>query len=152
MSTKLETVQTESETLEVATGTDAPTDDDNAGESTTEVGNNEPESFPRSYVEKLRQESAEHRNKAKKVDQLSQRLVTAIVAKIGTLHDATDLPFSDDLLDDDGMPDEQKINEAVKQLASTKPHLVRIRPSGDVGQGSSSTQPSTSLLDVIQGR
>lgn len=152
MSTTTETHQSESETLEVETGTDAPTDADNAGGEATRQGNDDQETFPKAYVEQLRREAAEHRNKAKRSDELSRRLVTAIVARIGTLHDPTDLPFAESLLDDDGMPDDAKVTEAVKELAARKPHLVRIRPAGDVGQGSSSTQPSTSLLDVIQGR
>lgn len=148
MSTKLETDQSPSNDVEGDSGPETSTEEESPVDEATE----QPETFPKAYVEQLRREAAEHRNKAKKTDLLSQRLVTAIVAKIGTLHDATDLPFAESLLDDDGMLDEQKINEAVRELAITKPHLVRIRPSGDVGQGSSSTQPSTTLLDVIQGR
>ena len=52
----------------------------------------------------------------------------------GRLVDASDLPFSDGLLDDDGMPNAEKVREAVEALAANKPQLAAIRPTGDVGR------------------
>ncbi len=63
-------------------------------------------------------------------------MVTAYAAETGRLHDPTDLPATDDLAGDDGLPDPDKVTAAVEELIKTKPHLARIRPVGNVGQGS----------------
>lgn len=95
----------------------------------------EPETFDREYVQKLRDEAAGHRVKAKRADTLAARLATAYAAGTGRLADPTDLPFTEELLDDDGLVDEGKVSAAVDELITRKPHLARRRPSGDVGQG-----------------
>ena len=56
--------------------------------------------------------------KAKRVDALNARLSTAQAAVIGRLADPTDLPFTDDLLDGDGLVDEAKVHAAVEDLVS----------------------------------
>ena len=100
------------------------------------------EGFSREYVEELRRESAKHRQNAKKADELARRLVASYVTATGRLHDARDLAFSDDLLDSDGYPDVAKVSEAVEALIVTRPHLAKIRPVGDVGQGIHESSPS----------
>ncbi len=93
------------------------------------------ETFDREYVQKLRDEAAGHRVKAKRADALAAALVTAQAALTGKLADPTDLPFSGELLDDDGLVDEAKVRAAVDDLLARKPHLAARRPTGDVGQG-----------------
>jgi hypothetical protein len=93
----------------------------------------EPDTFPRSYVEELRAEAAEHRLRAKEADRLRDALRTAVLARAcdGILHDP--LPWSDDFDGEDGLPDPEKVREAAEGLAAEKPHLARVR--GDAGQG-----------------
>lgn len=110
-----------------------------------EPQDSEPDTFSRAYVEELRQEAAKHRTNSKKSDELSKRLVTSYVDATGRLHDSRDLAFSDDLMGDDGFPDPAKVNAAVEALIKDRPHLARIRPVGDVGQGFTGEQPPPGL-------
>ncbi len=111
----------------------------------------EPETFPAEYVRELREENAKHRTKAKRVDDLTQRLVTAYAEGTGRLADPTDLPVSDDLLDEDGTPDRAKVLAAVDELLTRKPHLAATRPVGDVGQGvRGDTTPMVSLAEMLR--
>ncbi len=98
------------------------------------------EQFSREYVEGLRKEAAEHRVKAKRADDLQQRLMDAAVREgtAGILEDEDDLRANrglTELVDADGFPDVEKVRAAAKELAEQKPHLARRRPSGDIGQG-----------------
>jgi len=99
----------------------------------------EPDVFQRDYVEQLRAEAAANRVKAKRADDLAARLVLAIAEGTGKLIDASDLAVSAEVLpefmDDDGMPDEAKVQEAVARLIAARPHLARPVFAGDVGQG-----------------
>jgi hypothetical protein len=55
--------------------------------------------------------------------------------------DPADLPFADEVLDDDGLVDEDKVHAAVDDLISRKPHLTARRPMGKVGQGARPRPP-----------
>jgi hypothetical protein len=109
------------------------------------------DTFSKEYVQRLRDEAAAHRVKAKRVDVVTQRLVTAMAAQTNRLADPTDLTYSDDLLDDDGLPDESKVAEAIEQLLATKPHLASRRPhDSDVGQGAQPESDTLSLADLLR--
>lgn len=106
------------------------------GEETPENGTDgvsegDPESFPRSYVEKLRGEAAAARVKAQKSEELAGALWEARVASLGRLADPTDLPMPEgaDPLDSDA------VSAAVDELLSRKPHLASRVPRGDAGGG-----------------
>lgn len=114
----------------------------------TPPGEAEPETFPRAYVEELREEAAGHRVKAQRADELSRRLTVAYAAATGRLADPSDLAYSDELLDDDGMPDQEKIAAAIDALVSRKPHLGR--PSGDIGQGFRGEEAPVSLAALLR--
>jgi hypothetical protein len=114
------------------------------------TGATEPETFDREYVQKLRDEAAGHRVKAKRTDALNARLATAQAALTGKLADPTDLPFTDDLLDDDGLVDEAKVRAAVDDLVQRKPHLAARRPTGDVGQGARPEAPEMGLASLLR--
>lgn len=120
-------------------------------EKASEAVTDDPETFPRAYVEQLRRENAEARVGAKKSDALAARLVTVLAGSTGKLADPSDLPYSDDLLDEDGMPDETKVLAAVDELLTRKPHLAATRPVGDVGQGArGETAGMMSLAELLR--
>ncbi len=110
----------------------------------------EQESFDREYVQKLRDEAAGYRVRAKRTDALNARLATAQAALTGKLADPTDLPYDDALLDDDGLVDEDKVRAAVDALIERKPHLAARRPTGNVGQGARPETPEIGLADLLR--
>jgi hypothetical protein len=115
--------QTSSVDSQGATGDDSGATDD------------EPDQFPRSYVEELRKENAAQRLKAKEADALREDLMTAAVQLMtaGVLRDPADLPVAPEFWGEDGRPDHEVIREAAEALAAAKPYLARAR--GKVGQG-----------------
>ena len=121
-----------------------------ADAATPEDASTEPESFDRDYVQKLRDEAAGHRVRAKRADALNARLATAQAALTGKLADPTDLPFTNDLLDDDGLVDEAKVRAAVDELLKRKPHLAARRPTGSVGQGARPEAPEIGLAAMLR--
>lgn len=119
---------------------------ENATEEKAEVETaEEPETFPREYVQKLRKESADHRAKAKDRDDLAQRLHTAQVAATGRLADPSDLAFDEALLDD-----EAALNAAIDALLEKKPHLASRMPKGDIGQGVGGGGDDVSLSALLR--
>ncbi len=130
--------ETETETLE----TPAP-DEPTESEPTPEP---EPDTFPRAYVEDLRKENADYRNRAKAADDLAKRLHTELVRATGKLADPTDMPFDAEHLED---PD--KLATSIDQLLSAKPHLKARRIVGAVGQGESGTTTGVDLLGIMRG-
>lgn len=122
----------------------------------TEESESDGDTFPRDYVEKLRQESAESRTARKDAEQQLAALqdayrglaVTQAVSDV--LADSTDLPWSDDYLDaETGLVDASKVRTAAEELALAKPHLARAR--GDAGQGYRSTNSGTvNLADMLR--
>ncbi|OKH65405.1 hypothetical protein [Mycolicibacterium mageritense] len=108
----------------------------------------EPETFPREYVEKLRTENGKYRQRAGEADSLAKRLHTELVRATGRLADPTDLPF-----DAEHLEGSDKLSLAIDELLESKPHLATRRPTGDIGQGNRG--PSTSgfsLLDMLKER
>lgn len=104
----------------------------------------EQETFPREYVEKLRQENGKHRQRAQQADDLANRLHVQLVKETGRLADPEDLDFSDEHLDD---PD--ALNAAIEELISRKPHLASRRPRGNIGQGQTSNSGGNVDLAAI---
>lgn len=95
-----------------------------------EAAQDDAETFPRDYVEKLRKEAAEARVKAKKADDLARELFTAKVTATGRLADPSDLAYDEALV-----ADADALNAAIDALLDAKPHLASRTPRGDVGQG-----------------
>jgi hypothetical protein len=104
------------------------------------------ESFPREYVENLRQENGRYRQRAQQADTYAQRLHLEMVRATGRLADPSDLAF-----DEEHLADPAALAAAVDDLLARKPHLATRRPSGDIGQGhqGSSSQPA-SLLQILK--
>ncbi len=123
---------------------------DGTDQEPAQTTDEEPETFDREYVQKLRDEAAGHRVKAKAADALRGALVTSYAAATGNLADATDLPYTDDLLDDDGMVDMQKVTAAVKELLARKPHLTARRPTGSIGQGARPESEAVGLASLLR--
>ncbi|KQH76239.1 hypothetical protein AO501_09500 [Mycobacterium gordonae] len=90
----------------------------------------EPDHFPRSYVEELRQENGKYRQRAQAGEAYAQRLHTELVRATGRLADPTDLPY-----DVEHLEDAAKLSNALDDLLTRKPHLANRRPFGDIGQG-----------------
>lgn len=107
----------------------------------------DPETFPREYVQDLRSENARYRDKAKTADQLAQRLHVALVAATGRLADPTDLPFDESHLADDG----DALTAAIDDLLERKPHLKSRRVVGDVGQGAGGASTDVDLAGLLRG-
>lgn len=105
---------------------------------TEEATEEEPETFPRKVVEDLRKENAAYRVKAARADDLVERLHTALVTATGRLADPSDLPFTEAQLEDAAA-----LDAALDALLTRKPHLASRKPSGDVGQGATSTGHGT---------
>ncbi len=143
---------------------DDPTTDDAAEETTREettegAGDEttEPDTFPRSYVQQLRDESARYRQRAGRVDELHRRLVETTIRSAAADHlaDPADLlMFTDeaDVLDEDGYPDADRIVTAARALVAQRPHLARRRPHGDIGQGATRTDDPANLAAILRAR
>lgn len=93
-------------------------------------GDDEADTFPREYVEKLRDENAKFRQRAQKSDELAHRLHRALVEADGRLQDPSDLEFTEEHLDDS-----EALTAALDDLLARKPHLAARKPSGSIGQG-----------------
>jgi hypothetical protein len=119
-----------------------------ADDTPTTDTEDEPDTFPREVVEKLRQENGKYRQRAQRADTYAQRLHTELVRATGRLADPSDLEFDESHLDD---PD--ALVAAVDDLLAKKPHLASRRPVGDIGQGNrgSSAEPF-SLLGLLKER
>ena len=137
MTTTEETTETEVDETEEAT-------EQEVDETTTEE-ETEPETFPLDYVQRLRQEAADARVKAKRTDTLATRLHAALVSATGRLADPSDLPF-----DDGHLEDADALKAAIDALLVAKPHLANRKPRGDVGQGQSGGSGTVDLAGMLR--
>ena len=131
-----EIVETDEPTLEP----DAPAE--TADEQTVDE---DADTFPRAYVDKLRKEAADARVKAKDRDEIAARLHTSLVAASGRLADPSDLPF-----DEAHLSDPDALTAALDELLARKPHLASRRPVGDIGQGVSAVTSSVDLAGILR--
>lgn len=135
------------ETTETETTEEAPAEDEgneetgNERDHDTDDNDDDTETFPRDYVEKLRDENAKYRQRAQRSDELAHRLHRALVAADGRLADPTDLEF-----DDEHLEDADTLSEAIDGLLETKPHLAARKPAGDIGQGAAG--PNAGAVDL----
>ncbi|MGB3675395.1 MAG: hypothetical protein WA988_13235 [Candidatus Nanopelagicales bacterium] len=107
----------------------------------------EPETFSRDYVEKLRQENGKYRQRAGEADSLATRLHTELVRATGRLADPTDLPF-----DADHLADADKMAADIEDLLTRKPHLATRRPVGEIGQGATPPGGTVDLAAILRGK
>lgn len=115
----------------------------------------EPDTFPREYVEQLRSEAAEHRTGRTAAEQRADAAMTRLRAAAmhsaarDVLADPTDLQWDDSMADEEGWPDPGAITAAATALVEAKPHMGRVR--GDVGQGFRGDAESVSLVEALRG-
>ena len=129
----------------------APTD-----QPEVEAAQAEPEqvdTFSADYVAQLREESAAHRVKAKRIDSANDRLVAAYAAADGRLVDDEALAFDEALLDGDGLVDRAKVVDAIAALIEAKPYLASRTPATVLPQGVRADAPAApGLFDFIRDR
>ncbi|WP_084021652.1 hypothetical protein [Mycobacterium avium] len=152
--TEIDTATTEdaAEVGDTATEDHAADTGDTAAEDAANTGDENPddnaEMFPRSVVEKLRQENGKYRQRAQQADALARRLHVELVRATGRLADPSDLPFDAEHLDD-----AEAMTAAIDELLADKPHLASRKPVGDIGQGARGPATSGfSLLDMLKQR
>lgn len=129
------------ETAENAPDAQPDGNNDNSGDDT----------FPRSYVEELRKESAGYRDRAKqaedRADALAKRLHTALVTATNRLENPADLAFDAEHLDDAG-----KLSAAIEALLSDRPYMAKRVVTGDAGQGPrGGADAGVNLLELLKG-
>ncbi|MDN6658959.1 MAG: hypothetical protein L0L18_08095 [Acidipropionibacterium jensenii] len=118
-------------------------DDQDSSQGHDDPGSDEQDTFDRTYVEKLRKESAKYREKAKRTEALERRLHHALVAADGRLADPDDLPFDETHLDDP-----EALAAAVTALVKAKPGLKAQKFTGSIGAGDRGT-PKKAPVDLI---
>ena len=120
-------------------------------EDDVQTDNEEPteeqDTFPRDYVEKLRDENAKYRQRAQRADDLAHRLHNALTEATGRLADPSDLPYEESHLDDP-----EALETAITELLAKKPHLGSRKPSGNIGQGVSQTTDTIDLAAMLRSR
>ncbi|RBP64142.1 hypothetical protein DFO66_10714 [Brevibacterium sanguinis] len=148
---------TETEDVEVtATGqepaTEAPNEDGvdqthPTDETPEDQEQGEDDTFPREYVEKLRDENARYRQRAQRADDLAHKLHSAYVAATGRLMDPDDLEFNEKHLED-----AEALTAAIDELLARKPYLAKRTPTGNVGQGVSEDSATVDLAAILRSR
>ena len=103
----------------------------------------EPETFPAEYVRELREENASRRIEAKEATERAATL-SRVALEHAVERSATSLKTPADLLlyvepadlvGEDGLPDPEKIADAVRNLLEQRPYLDARKPEGDIDQG-----------------
>lgn len=102
----------------------------------------DPKSYDAEYVNGLKQEAVDNRQKAKA---LATRLHAELVRATGRLADPNDLPF-----DTAHLESADALNAAIDDLLSRKPHFATRVPQGHVGQGVKDQVPPLSLVSHLK--
>ena len=129
-------------------------DEDPADEDEDEpAGDEDGDTFPRPYVERLRARSAGYRARAKTAEgraaELERALFTERVRALDVLADPADLPYDGELLED---PDAMRA--AVDALVRERPHYRRrgtADPSSTGSRHRSSPSDTVSLSAIMRG-
>lgn len=98
-------------------------------------------------MEKLRDENAKYRQRARQADELGQRLHTELVRATGRLADPSDLAYSEEHLAD---PD--ALAAAIDELLTRKPHLATRRPTEEIRQVATPSSPLVDLAATLRQR
>ena len=145
------TEEVEQDIVDETTSANAEVPEEPTVEDDVQTDNEEPteeqDTFPRDYVEKLRDENAKYRQRAQKADDLAHRLHNALTAATGRLADPSDLPYEESHLDDP-----EALQRAIQELLAKKPHLGSRKPAGNIGQGASNTTDTIDLAAMLRSR
>lgn len=127
-------------------GGDGTTDEDDEDQQ-------DGDTFPRAYVQRLRDRSAGYRTRARELEarttSLERDLFTERVRALDVLADPADLPFSAELLDD---PD--ALAGAVEELARSKPHYRKrgtTTPDATGARDRNRDTGTVSLTGIMRG-
>lgn len=131
------------ENTETTETTDVEEQDVETTEETTSEETEE--TFPRAYVEELRQENGKYRQRAQRADDLAKRLHVELVRATGRLADPEDLEYAEEHLEDP-----EALTAAVGDLLARKPHLASRVPRGDIGQGAAATPEAVDLAALLR--
>ncbi len=135
-------------------GMDTAEGPENAPDAQLEGGTDKPadgDTFPRSYVEELRSEAADHRTKAKaaedRADALAKRLHAELVKATNRLENHADLAYDFEHLDDP-----EKLTAALDALLADRPYMAKRVVKGDAGQGNrGDADNGVNLLEMLRG-
>ena len=114
----------------------------------------DPATFPADYVKQLRDENASRRVESKEAREIADAAIgfaTDLAVKMfasKVLKDPTDLLAyvkAEDLVDERGLPDPTKVQQAAVDLVEKKPHLDARMPEGDIDQGPRGPLPPKEL-------
>ena len=130
-----------------------PADEDEsttpAGDEDDDAGDLEGDTFPRSYVERIRNKSAGYRTRATEAEaragDLERALFTERVRALDLLADPGDLEFRADLLDDAAA-----LEQAARDLLARKPHYGRRGTVSDSGLRDTPDGEEFGLLDIMR--
>lgn len=109
------------------------------------------DTFPRSYVQRLRERSNGYRLQLREresdVDRLQRQLFAERLQRLDLVVDHDAVPYDPALLDDD-----DALQEHVEGLLAAKPYLRKRKVSGNIGQHSSNGVggSSVSLMDKLR--
>lgn len=108
------------------------------------------DTFPRSYVQRLRERSNGYRLQLREresdVDTLQRQLFAERLQRLDLVIDHDAVPYNPALLDDD-----DALQEHVEELLAAKPYLRKRKVSGNIGQHSSNGGGSGfSLMDTLR--
>ena len=114
-------------------------------------GDEDGDTFPRSYVKRLRERSAGYRARAKDAEartaELERALFTERVRALDVLADPSDLPFDAALLEDS-----DALRAAADDLVARRPHYRRRGIAAGTGsRDEAGSGPGVSLLGLMRG-
>lgn len=125
-------------------------DDDDQRDDDQGDDQGDDDTFPRSYVQRLRERSNGYRLQLREresdVDRLQRQLFAERLQRLDLVIDHDAVPYDPALLDDD-----DALQEHVEGLLAAKPYLRKRKVSGNIGQHSSNGGGSSfSLMDTLR--
>ncbi|KJR08440.1 hypothetical protein [Gordonia sihwensis] len=138
-----ETAGQSGDNVTVTEQSEASDTEEQAGEDTSETPP-EGDTFPRAYVEELRQEAAGYRTRVKDLETKLHRLQ---VEQTGALADPADLEF-----DAAHLEDPEALQAAIEELLAAKPHLKarRFAPDAAAQGAKASASSGVDLLGILR--
>jgi hypothetical protein len=123
-------------------------------EPVEQVAQDSAETFPADAVRELRDELAKRRIRAKEqAAAANARLLTAYTRADGRLVEPDLLEMTEDLFDEDGFIDPERVTAAIDGLLQAKPYLSARKPTQPITQGVQPQVPDTpGLFTLIRDR